>query len=370
MLIPADAGTLAAALRMARAGDTVSLAKGRYSQLVLQAASWRGPGVTIEANGAVFGDGVRLVGCSGLTVRDAEILPARPGYVGVDLADCTAIALERCDIHGDGAPRAYAIRARRCTSLVVKDCRLHEVFIALSHTDGDGILVERNRIHDITGDGVRGHSSRLTVRGNHFARWTYPQGWHADAIQVFTTDRKAAVRDVLIEDNVFEIDGKMGVQGVFFGNEGGVAHERVVVRRNAVVGGTTSALQITHGIDPLIEDNLVLSFRGYIHENGRDTVAQIRLRECLGGRVFDNVATGYSIRSSEAVVERGNVTIPLPSPGDLSALREWRARTGVRTPAGDLAANRMPASATSLAVLASPGRRDLLMQIAARLASR
>lgn len=233
--IVSTAAALLTAISTAAASDTIKLAPGDYSGIYVSGKSIVAPGVTIQptddaATRPVLSD-LRLATCDGFTFTGLEFNTNSAAFPGLDPAlvaatypfradDCTRVTFTDLYVHGsmDGDPSndRNGLGLFGCTTTVVSLCEFVEVQYGIVHDLCDGLIIQSNYVHDISGDAFHGTSTNVTLKWNYVTDLHPLPGLHADVIQFFPNeDTPTAMANTLIRENAFLRGTGFEAEGVF-----------------------------------------------------------------------------------------------------------------------------------------------------------
>lgn len=273
----ADMPQLYEALKLARGGETITLAPGVYSGLAFKAAPKFDKLVTITSANpsrrAVFSD-FALTGAKGLRFTNLDLVPlphdvaADGSYWAFKILRSEDVHFDRVSIHGsldgDSTNDVQGLQLRFSTNLTVTNCEFQQLERALLISQTSKVVASGNYAHDLRSDGfdlVEVHDIRLI--DNTFRDFTPIGDDHPDAIQFWTTGTKVASRDIVIADNVILRGSADYMQGIFLRDQvGTLPYERVTIRNNLVVGTGYNGIRIQGARDLTLTDNQLVSFEG------------------------------------------------------------------------------------------------------------
>lgn len=346
-----DSNGLVAALATAHSGDTIQLAAGDYSPLLLRNLAFSGAGVTITsadpAHEAIL-NGLTVKNDTGLTFTNLELYvnPTAGTTAPYQVLSSTNIKLDHLNIHGsmDGNPQndAAAMLIRDSHGVTVSNSELQQLGWGIAHINDDGLTIVGNNFHDIRVDGVRGGgSSNVLVAHNSFTNFDPMAGDHGDAIQFWTTGTTVAAHDITVSDNV-AMRGSGGLfQGVFFRDElGNLPFSNVSITGNLVVGGMYNGIEVGGSHNVNIANNTVVGLA--------DQSSWIQTFSDTGVTMSHNVSTQYLSTNNTGVTETSDTTIATPTDGGAAALATWVA-SHTTSPMDALSASHL-ASAANQAV--------------------
>src|SRR6185437_8891671 len=241
------AAQLSAALASAHAGDTILLASGTYSGLVLKNVHFSSA-VTITsadlAHPATITDLI-VNSCSGLTFSNLEVDESSSTVTNpFQILSSSNIQLSHLWIHGslDNNPSddPAGLFIRNSDHITVSGCEFEQLWHGAGFLDSNYLQFTRNSFHDIRSDGIRGGgSSFVTISDNSFTDFfpNFAAGDHPDAIQFWTTNTTASAHDITITDNVISRGTGAAVQGIFLRDQvGNLPYENVSITGNMLVG--------------------------------------------------------------------------------------------------------------------------------------
>ena len=322
-----SAGELNAALTFAQSGDTIQLAAGTYSGVVVNGLHFD-HNVTITsvdpANRAIITD-LSVSGSNGLSFSNLELLVnGVGGDTPFKVTSSQDIHFDQLNVHGslDGNPQndLTAILIRSSSDVSVTNSEFQQLHHALEHLDDTGLTFVGNAFHDLRTDAIRGGgSSNVLVASNTFRDFFPVAGDHGDAIQFWTTNTTASAHDITVADNLF-IRGTGGVaQGVFMRDEvGGLPFIHVTISNNTIIGGMFNGITVAGGQDVTIDHNLVAGFT--------DMKSWIRLDNVSGATLTSNSANQFLTSNNDSnIVVSNDTVIPLVSDQGAAAYAQWIA---------------------------------------------
>ncbi len=322
-----DAASLSGAVRFARDGGRLLLEPGRYDIVTIKGKKFGKPLVVASRDPqrpAVL-TGLRMSNSSGIILEDLEFnAPAEQGMFPFTIQSSSNITLRRIDVHGslDGNPGndVSPIMIRGSRNITVSDSDFHEVFHGISFLGGDGLTFSGNAFQLIRTDGIRGGgASNLVIRGNVFTNFRPKPKDHPDGIQLWTTNTKAAARNILIEANLVMRGAGAAAQGVFIRDTfNQFPFENLVVRNNAVLGAMYNGLGAGGVTGGAFENNVVIGFPGQ--------KSWIRIGIANDVRLTGNRATAYVLSPSAHLQQSNNRTVAMARDNGAAALRDWLGR--------------------------------------------
>ncbi|KAA9013042.1 right-handed parallel beta-helix repeat-containing protein [Sphingobium limneticum] len=319
-----DAASLLSALKRAREGDTLLVDPGRYDMLSLQNLHFS-KAVTLASRDprdpATF-TGFKMRNVSGLTIRNVECeVVASNGMFSYSILDSENIILQELNVHGslNGNPGddKSPIMIRGSRSITVRDSDFRELFHGISFLDSENLILSGNSFRMLRTDGIRGGgSSHLIIRGNVFTDFKPNLKDHPDGVQLWTTNTKAAARDILIEQNIMMRGDGAAIQGIFIRDTfNQFPFENLVIRSNLILGGMYNGIGIGGSKDAIVEKNVVAAFPGQ--------KSWIRVGIAQNMVLSGNRATAYVLSDAAQVVQKSNGKVSAVRDGGKALLARW-----------------------------------------------
>ena len=311
-----------AAIKSAKAGDTIELAPGNYSALRLNGINIAGEVKITSADPghpAVIA-GLTITSSSGLTFSNLEVTVNPLNGFAVLLGSTKNMIFDQLNLHGASVGDGNAVMVRNSTNVTVSNSDIHHLGTGLNHLDSNQVVFSGNKLHDLQADGIRGGgSSNVTITGNHFTNFYPKAGDHPDAIQFWTQAVKTASQNITITDNVFVRGDGQPIQGIFVGNEAQLTYLNVTITGNAIIGGMYHGIALTNGANVRVENNLV---QGYT-----DMTSWILLSKTTGSTLAGNQATDFKYDSTNVgLVLADNIRIAKGVMGDTLTLSKWQGQ--------------------------------------------
>ncbi len=315
---------LISSLKTAASGDTIYLAGGTYSSVVLKGINIAG-NVTIASldakNPAVLND-LMVRDSSGLSFKNLEfaVNPTK-GLYSFQTLNSSNIKFDGLNVHGtlDGSPAddTSGFMIRGSTNVSVTNSEFQQQWHGISFLDSTGVTLTNNTFHDIRTDGIRGGgTSDLTISDNYFTDFYPATGDHPDAIQVWSTNAKVAAHDIAISGNVVNRGDGAAMQGVFIRDTlGMMPFEHVTVTNNTVIGGLYNGIAVNGATDLVISGNNVISYA--------DQKSWIRIDKATSATLTDNNATTFLVDAASQVVKSDNTVNRSVSTSTATLIDEW-----------------------------------------------
>lgn len=323
--VSTTAGLLTAVAR-AKPGDSIALAPGNYSGVLLRNISFTDKPVVLKSadpsRPAILKD-LALINVSGLTLSGLELYAGpSSGMFGFKVQQSRRITLDRLVVHADKSADGKGISPlmiRLSENVTVQDSEFHHAWHGLTMLDCRAIEIRGNRFHDLRTDAIRGGGvSDLIVENNVMTDFFPEEKDHPDGIQLWSTHQTAIASNIVIRGNqVIRGKGKP-TQGIFIKDTyGKLPFENVEISNNLIVGGLFNGIAIRGVKGAVIRGNQVIGFP--------DQKSWIRVDN--GTQVFmqENSAQQYVLQNS-SVRQKDNRTSGPVRDGGLQALDLWRGK--------------------------------------------
>jgi VCBS repeat-containing protein len=269
-----SAAQLMSALASAHAGDTIQLAAGTYTQLVLNNLNFSSA-VTItsadSSHPAVLA-GLKVTSSSGLTFNNVEMTTLGSGdaYYAFRISDSSNIAFNQVNAHGDPtqAPSTQltGFLFQGDTGVSITNSTLHDMDSGLVADNNVGLTVSNNTFSNLSKGGVEmGGSSNVLINNNTFTNFHVGAGVHADAIQSYTSSATTAASNIIVTNNLFARGAGDPVQGIFIQDETGVQpYHNLTIANNTVLGGMWNSIYVNSDVTGTlnVSNNLATSWAG------------------------------------------------------------------------------------------------------------
>lgn len=324
---------LVSALKLAKAGDTVSLASGTYAGVTLKGLSYSGA-VTIASadptKPAVFSD-LMVRYSSNLQFADVVLSSQSGGPTNAfQVLDSSKIGFARILAEGPplgAAAEATGLMIRNSQQVAVTDSEFRNLKHGVSLLDNNGVTLTNNYFHDIRIDGIRGGgSSNVTIAENLFTDFRSADLDHADAVQFWTTNTTASASNIVVIGNAVVRGYGDPIQGIFFRDQvGNLPFKNVTISGNLVVGGSYNGIFADGVAGGGIVGNTVVALP--------DQASWIRTQASSGVLISGNIASAYN--TVEGGVPGGNDLVRAADDGGAGALAYWLS--GHSVPGGTVA---------------------------------
>lgn len=350
---------LVAALKSAGAGDTIELASGNYTPVMLKNVNFSSD-VTItskDPNAEAVMNGLVIHNSSGLVFTNLEwaVDPAKPQYA-YGVFNSSNITLDQLNVHGSlnntPADDAAALIIRDSINVTLKNSEFHQLKNAVTHMDDDKLIITNNNFHDLLQDGIHGGgSSNVTISRNTFTDFFTGLG-HPDAIQFWTSFTTHSAQNITISDNVVMRGAGSAIQGIFITDQvGNLPYINVTITGNLLVGTNYNGIVVANADGLTITDNTVAGLP--------DKNSWIRVMDSSDVQLSENQATQISFNDNDDYRQIGDVTITAPSDGGAQLLQAWlRENPGILSTM--VGTNRIDLAATAAVNAIEAIRKDVM----------
>lgn len=320
-----SASHLKAILPVVRAGDTIKLAAGTYSDVTLINKT----GITLTSadpkNPAIL-TGLKISGSSGITVCDVKLAEVKTtGPNNFLVKDSNNITLDHLKVAGPGGEAIdkldnSGLMIRSSTNVTVSDSEFSGLRYGLSLLDNKNVTVSGNFFHDIRTDGVRGGGNNsLTVDGNMFTDFYPGTGDHADAIQLWTDNTIIPTHDITISNNLVVRGNGQATQGIFLRDTGNTTpFENVAITGNLIIGALYNGISVQGMTNGNVTGNTVLGYE--------DQASWLRLSGVSSTVVTNNNATKFVLSDTDALTTANNNQAMTPLDAGAGAVAQWISR--------------------------------------------
>lgn len=312
---------LLAALKIATAGSTISLAPGDYHSVNIANVKKT---VTIESADpkhlAVLHD-LKVDQSSGLTFKnlDLDTSQTTPNIYGGGATNVffvltsSHITFTGLTVHGSPtgtlANTVSAFLIRSSDHVTVANSDFSHLHSALAHLDDTYLKISGNAFHHLWDDAIRGGgSSWVTIDSNHCYS-NHPDisdTDHPDCIQFWTKNTTTTAHDFTITNNRYERGTGTGTQFIFFGNEASVQYANILIRGNVAYGSQWNGIRVTDAKNVQISNNSLVA--SCVKEYGQVMIPWIATQSVSGLTVTNNIVAAINPLGGDTnVVERGNV---------------------------------------------------------------
>ena len=307
---------LDAAVKAAKAGDTVVLAAGTYKQLwvdnkvsstaiTFKSESTTNPAV-INYLRALNSDGVLF---QGLKVGREVVTGVDQDYTNMSLVQGSKnVSFADMKFFTTGANDRYLARGimfRDSANVSVKNSDFSHMATGILTMTTTGVNIVNNKFHDLRVDGLEFTAVKnVLIDGNEFRDFRSSYDAHADAIQFWTNGTRQASTDVVISNNVILPGDGKGSQGIFIQDEiGGLPYERITIKNNLLLdkGEYWNGITVRGGKDITIEGNTSIS------PTSDKNVFWIRLDNVDGVKLTNNLADQLIQSNAKNMQLSGNV---------------------------------------------------------------
>lgn len=282
-------------LATARSGDTILLASGTYSGVLIQNLSLAGVTITSAdlGNPAVLTD-MTIRYCTGLNVNNLEMFVTKD--MPFQVQNSSNITLDQLNVHGslDGTSNDdfRGMMIRDSSNVTVSSSWFHELTDALSHNNAQYFTAIGNRFETIRDNGIcGGGSSHVLVSDNVFLNFDHVGGVHPDAIQFWTAYTTTNATDIVVTGNLVNRGTGTAIQGIWIKDDlGNMPYQNVTVTNNVVVGAMYNGIALVGVQNATVSSNTVI---GEVDQN-----SWLGFTNVTGATISDNIASAYSFSNS------------------------------------------------------------------------
>lgn len=268
----ANPGALSAALRDAKAGDTLSLAPGDYGALVISNRDFETPLAIVasdETRAPRFSS-IKLTDVAGVTLQGLEVdagpTAAPLSTYAVEVLRGRSVRLEGLSVgSADDGVRgndAYGVFIRDSIRVGVENSRFNALFRGVAAFDSDDVLISRNRFTRMGSDGIVMRGARRTEISDNLItdfETIDPVKHHPDAIQIWDRGAKRASRSVVIRNNAILRGKGDAAQGIFIKTPDAPT-EALIVENNVVHQSMGQGVYLNGVRDAVARNNTVAAF--------------------------------------------------------------------------------------------------------------
>lgn len=320
-----NSAQFAAALKTAKAGDTIALAPGTYADVVIKGLAPDGPIriTSADATNPATLTGLTVTASANLTF-DHLIMKSTGGVEAVNgrafmVVGSSNVTFDHVEFAGQklGAQaETMGLFVRNSATVTVSNSEFHDLKHGVSFLDNTGVTVTQTTFHDIRTDGIRGGgNSNVLFSKNLFTDFHPAELDHADAIQLWTSGTTTSASNIVVSDNLIVRGDGEPIQGIFFRDQvGNVPFKNLTITGNLVIGGTYNGITADGVANGTVSGNVVLGFS--------DQASWIRVQNSGSLAIDGNVATTFNI-DKELSAPAGNLLVVSPSDQGGSALAAW-----------------------------------------------
>lgn len=263
------------ALKAARPGAVIQLAKGSYGALTIKGLAARD--VRVIGEGATLA-GLRILDSSGMAFEAFAADLVAGGQVQVSGGSKITLAhmsSRNAKLYGFNVIKSMDVDLLDCDAADVKD----GFALAMSRR----VSVQRSTARRFRADGINACGvSQLLIDRNVFTDARPTATSHNDGIQLQTGPAVESAEDIVISNNIIHRGDGGLMQGIFLKDEtdGLRPYRRVSIRDNQIVGCMQRGLSVSHAEDLEVGGNLVQPIEG------QNSI--LALSSIVRGRVWDN----------------------------------------------------------------------------------
>jgi Ca2+-binding RTX toxin-like protein len=323
-----SAQSLTAALKAAKAGDTILLDAGDYSKVQIKGLVFDGT-VTIASkdpsNPATL-TGLTITNSEGLTFQNLHLDFSSPWTVwNAQIVGSKNIEFNNLNIHGslnnNPGDDQSGLLVKDSSNVRIVGSEFHELDHGISLSNNDGVRIEGNSMHDMRADGVIAQgTSNVQVVGNVFTDFYPSEGDHPDAIQFLTRGTTERAHDILVSGNLITRGDGAIIQGIFITDQIGLGYDRVTVTDNVVVGGMYNGIMVAKANGVVVSGNTVAAYA--------DMGSYIRVNDSTNAQVTNNDAMLFNLAGTTNLTQSGNTVIAKLTADQVANLKAWLVANG------------------------------------------
>lgn len=220
------------------------------------------PPIVVDAGGFTLA-GWTFQNCSGITLKNATLKPAKPGGRAIMASGMDRFAVTASRFVGSNSATDYGFTAGDSTNASVTGCVFTNLLKGLGFGAVTGGVIQGNAFEGMNSDAIDvAESCDITIAANVVHGTLSTTGEHPDGIQMWSRATSPPCTNITIEDNL--LVGTM--QGIFLGDrpapyaDGG--YGSVIIRRNRVCTAFPNGIGVYNCRDLILEDNAVSTYPG------------------------------------------------------------------------------------------------------------
>lgn len=241
------------ALRSAKGGETLNLADGSYS---LSVANVRPASVvTIQGSRDVkFGAYGKITGSTNLRFGGVSF-NGQPGMIDgqwiIQIASSSNITFDNVLISGpDASGYGIYVKAKDVKNITIRNSEITKVKFGVLAWGGVNWLIEKNRFHDLSSDGIQiSNTAGAVIQDNSLVDFKPIKGYHPDAVQLTNVNYAMKILRNCVRGAAQGIfyDGRLGTQQDLTANDNDISVEypRALSLSDAI--GSASGNKIAKG---------------------------------------------------------------------------------------------------------------------------
>jgi Right handed beta helix region len=330
-----------AAIAVAKPGDEIVFAAGKYDDIHFGSRRWAPPGIIFRPAeiGTVTVGTITCDGVAGLTIQDLDI-DTRDMGIGFWMRGTNPerLIIRRCNIHGaiagpdevrqkrDIPGVSFGVNPVDCA---MEDCEIHHIGGGANGIGGSGNRVVGNRIHNIKSDAIHfAPGSNTLIEGNSVRDIYAPSPLHLDGIQLTTSGLTQPSEGIVIRRNHLIRGNGTPFQSIFAGNESKLAYRGLVIEENLAAGGSYHGVFMQLAEGPVIRRNYIAGDAGSL--NGKSVMGPwIKLVSSTDAVITDNFCVTSPILVQSTTKEmKNNRNVKIAPAEDFSAAEAWWTKMG------------------------------------------
>lgn len=323
-----NAEDLTAAIEAGEGTTVIRIKPGSYPLLVI-AASKKPRKLVLESADATqpaLLAGIKFAKASDVAIRNITVHrkagPAATDYL-IEIANSSNIHLEALNVRGTGGAergRQYGAMIRGGRDIRITESRFSDSRYGIGMLNTTNVTISFNEFRNLQTDGIRGGGvSNLIVSGNILGDFSPRTGEHPDGIQLWSTNQKAAAKNITIRDNLVVRNRGGIIQGIFVRDtKNMLPFEDVAITGNLMIGTMYNGISITGVRRGTVTDNQV-----YAYPDMKSWVSVGGAKETTAN---NNKAMLFLSRDDSVNMKSSNKTITPLRSGSLAPVAAWRAQ--------------------------------------------
>lgn len=311
----ATVAALMTALSTAQAGDTVQLAAGTYSNIVIR--NFVG-GVTITSADPTHQaslKGLYVANSSGLTFQGLDVQSTGPKNTApTEVVTSSNITFDHVTVHGAGtnpAHQPHGMLFEKDNAISVTNSQFSVLSTGMSVLDCNGVTISGDTFTDIRTNGINSSgTSNEAVSLNAFSDFHPAAKDHPDLIQFWPSADVPVAQNITIDGNTFVRGAGQPVHGIFMRGAatGPYSFSQVTISGNTFAGTGFQGINVSFAQFVTLTGNVVQAYSDV-------SPSWIRLQNADTVNLLNNQAAKFVFAAVSSLTETGDLVIqPIPPP--------------------------------------------------------
>lgn len=319
----ANAMALTAALNVANAGDTITLASGFYGDFTYTGKTFVTPVKIVSldpANPATFRS-ITLTRVKGLILESIAVkytpnAATKDTSAGITGNSVSNLTITKCKIEGgpsvvDGLLIGRGIYTTDSDNLTISNCDISKFRRGIQTPKTNSIKILYNHIHDLRTTPIGGGTaSDVLIEGNHL-EGSSPNnfggaGDHGDFIHYWTQPTQVgANKNFVIRNNFIEQGDGIGILGIYMDNNTNPqGFENVVIENNILHNSNGQGMRLEDIDGLVVRNNTLLQSEGIYNKAPR-----IRIEAgCKNVQIINNIVSDSTTGGAMPPAPGSNIT--------------------------------------------------------------